>query len=178
MNCLIVLIMMFHLLVKLWLLVLVLVCMMLIPPILSHILWSLFFLLLLQILMNNIRAFLMTRLFCLQENFGRCTSFGRRGEETPKTLRAASSPTTPTTSSSTAPRVRSMTTLTIRRIIALGTTRRRTSRRSCPEHVYLKNRRRRSEGGWMRVNQNSSMEHDLYPKFDPTRLSSSSAKTK
>jgi hypothetical protein len=81
-----------------------------------------------------------------------------RGEETPETPKAALSAATPPTSSSTAPRERSMTTptrtttttrtttstrmttttrttttirTTTRRIIASGT-RRRTSRRSCP----------------------------------------------
>jgi hypothetical protein len=80
---------------------------------------------------------------CLQGNFGWCTSFGRRGEEAPKTPEAASSVVTPPTSSSTAPRGRSTTTptrmttttrMTIRRRITSGT-RRGTSRRSCPKHV-------------------------------------------
>jgi hypothetical protein len=39
----------------------------------------------LQLLMSNMRAFLTTRLPCLQKKFGRCTSFGRRGEETLET---------------------------------------------------------------------------------------------
>jgi hypothetical protein len=79
----------------------------------------------------------------LARNFGRCTSFGRRGEEAPETPGVVSSVATPPTSSPTALRVRSMTTptrttitkrMTTRRI-ASRTTRRRTSRRSCPEHV-------------------------------------------
>jgi hypothetical protein len=94
--------------------------------------------------MSNMRAFLMTRLPCLQGNFGRCTSFERRGEETPETPGAALSAVTPPTSSLTAPRGRSTTTatrmttttrMTTRGRIALGTRRRRTSRRSYPEHV-------------------------------------------
>jgi hypothetical protein len=92
--------------------------------------------------------------------------FQRRGEETPETPGAASSAATPRTSSLTAPRGRSMTTITrtttptrtttatrttttrtttptrtttatrmiMRRKIALKI-KRRTSRRSCPEHV-------------------------------------------
>jgi hypothetical protein len=80
----------------------------------------------------------------LQGNFGQCTSFGRRGEEAPKTLGAALSVMTPPTSSPTATRGRSMTTptrttkttrTTTKRRITSGTTTRRTSRRSCPKHV-------------------------------------------
>jgi hypothetical protein len=108
----IVLIMMLPLLVKLQLLVLMLVAMMLTPPTPSHFLWSLSCLLLLQLPMNNMRAFSTMRLPCLQGNFGRCTSFGRRGEGTPKTPGAASSAATITTSSSTAPKGRSSTTPT------------------------------------------------------------------
>jgi hypothetical protein len=100
------------------------------------------------------RAFPMTILPCFQENFGRCTSFGRRGEETLETPGAASTVVTPPTLSPTAPRGRSTTTptrmtiatrmttatrmtirTTKRRRIASETRRRRTSRRSCPEHV-------------------------------------------
>jgi hypothetical protein len=129
---------------------LVLVSMMLTPPISSHLLWSLLCLLLLQLLISNMRAFLMTRLPYLEGNFERCTSFGRRGEETPKNLRAVSSAATPPTSSPTGLRGRSMTTptrtttttrmttttrTTTRRRIASGTRIRRTSRKSCPEHV-------------------------------------------
>jgi hypothetical protein len=110
----------------------------------THLLLSLLCLLLLQLPMSNTRASPMTRLPCLQVNFGQCTSFGRRGEETPKTLGATLSAATPPTSSLTVPRGRSMITpsrmttttrTTIRRRIASGTRRRRTSRRSYPEHV-------------------------------------------
>jgi hypothetical protein len=80
---------------------------------------------------------------CLQGNFGRCTSFRRRGEEAPKTLGAALSAVTPPTSSPSTPRGRSTTTATrmtratrttTKRRIA-SETRRRTSRRSCVEHL-------------------------------------------
>jgi hypothetical protein len=140
---------MLRLLLRLLLLVLLLVAMMLIPPTPSHLLVSFLCLFLLQLLMNNMRAFLTTRFPCLQGNFGHCTSFGRRVEETPKTQEDASSATMSPTSSPTAPRGRSMTTptrmatptrtttttrMTTRRRIALGR-RRRTSRRSCHEHV-------------------------------------------
>jgi hypothetical protein len=50
----------------------------------SHLLWSLFCLLLLQLLMSNMRIFPTMRLPRLQGNFGGCTNFGRRGEETPE----------------------------------------------------------------------------------------------
>jgi hypothetical protein len=92
---------------------------------------------------SNMRAFPTMRLSCLQRNFERCTSFGRRGKETPETLGAALSAATPSTSSPTTPRGRSTTTTTRmttatrttkRRRIA-SETRRRTSRRSYPEHV-------------------------------------------
>jgi hypothetical protein len=53
------------------------------PPRQSHLFWSLLCLFLLQLPMSNMRAFLMTRLPCLQENFGQCISFRRRGEENP-----------------------------------------------------------------------------------------------
>jgi hypothetical protein len=36
---------------------------------------------------------------------------------------------------------------------------------------YLKDRRRRPDGGWMRANQNFSTELGLYPKINPTRPS-------
>jgi hypothetical protein len=85
----------------------------------------------------------MMRLPCLQGNFERYTSFRRREEKTPKTLRAALTAVTSPTSSPIAPRGRSMTTptrmttstrMTTRRRIASETTR-RTSGRSSPEHV-------------------------------------------
>jgi hypothetical protein len=118
--------------------------MLLTPPTLSHLLWSLLYLLLLQLPMSNTRAFPMMRLPCLQGNFGRCTSFRRRGEEDHETPRVLVSAVTPPTSSLTAPRGRSMTTpirmitttrMTTRRRITSGTRRRRILRRSCPEHV-------------------------------------------
>jgi hypothetical protein len=42
---------------------------------------------------------------------------------------------------------------------------------------WMKNRRRRSEEGWMRANQNSSIELGLYPKVDSMSLSYNSTKT-
>jgi hypothetical protein len=128
----------------------VLVAMMLTPPTPSHILLSLLCLLLLQLQMSNKRAFPMMTLPYLQGNFRRCTSFERRGDETPETPRAALSAAIPPTSLPIAQRGRSITiptrmttptrTTTItrtttRRRIALRTRRRRRSRRSCPEHV-------------------------------------------
>jgi hypothetical protein len=110
----------------------------------NHLLWRLFCLLLLQLLMSNMRAFLTTRLPCLEGNFGQCTSFRMRGEETSETPEASLSVAAPPTSSPTAPREKSMTiptrtTTTIRtttRIrIASEARRRRTSRRSYPENV-------------------------------------------
>jgi hypothetical protein len=79
----------------------------------------------------------------LLANFGRCTYFGRRGEETPETPRATLSAMTPPTSLLTTPRGRSVTTptrMTTPTItITRRTTRRRiapeTRRRSCSEHV-------------------------------------------
>jgi hypothetical protein len=94
--------------------------------------------------MSNKRAFPMMRLPYLQGNFRRCTSFERRGDETPETPRAALSAVIPPTSLPIAQRGRSITTptrtttitrTTTRRRIALRTRRRRRSRRSCPEHV-------------------------------------------
>jgi hypothetical protein len=128
-----------------------LVAMMLTPSTSSHLLWSLLCLLLLQLLISNMRAFLMMRLPCLQGNFGQCISFGRREEETPETLSAALSAATPPTLSSTAPTGRSVTTptrtttsirmttitRTTTRRIASGTRRSGISRRSCLEHMHL-----------------------------------------
>jgi hypothetical protein len=57
------------------------------------------------------RAFPTMRLSCLQENFGRCTSFRRRGDG-PETPGATLSAATPPTSSLAAPRGRSMITPT------------------------------------------------------------------
>jgi hypothetical protein len=41
--------------------------------------------------------------------------------------------------------------------------------------MFLKDRRRRPEGGWMGANQNSSPEFGLCPKINPKSLSSNSA---
>jgi hypothetical protein len=110
-------------------------------------LWSLLCYLLLQLLMNSMRASLMMRLPCRQESSVPCTSSTRRGGDHPG---AASSAVTPPTSSLTAPRGRistpptSMTTptgmtppsrVTTRRSTVSETKRRRSSRRSCPECV-------------------------------------------
>jgi hypothetical protein len=142
------LIMMLPLQVKLWLLVLLLVAMMLTPPTPSHLLLRLLCLLLLQLLMSSMRAFPMMRLSCLQGNFGWCTSFRRRGEETPEIPEVVLSAETPPTSAPTAPRgwsgstltrktttTRTTTRITTRKRIASGTGTGGTSRRSCPEHV-------------------------------------------
>jgi hypothetical protein len=97
--------------------------------------------------MHSTRASSMTRLPCWQESSAPCTSSARRGGDHPG---AASNVAMPPTSSPTAPSGRnsspptSMTTptrmtlatrLTTRRRTTSETTRRRSSRRSCPEHV-------------------------------------------
>jgi hypothetical protein len=119
------------------------------PPMLSHLLWSLPCLLWLQLLMSSMRASPMMRLLCWQGSSVPCTSFAKRGGDHP---RASSSVATPLTSSSIAPRGRSSTpptskttptgmTIATRAItrrkptLETTTTRRRSSRRSCPEHV-------------------------------------------
>jgi hypothetical protein len=102
----VVLIMMLLSLVKLRLLVLMLVAMMLTPPTLSHLLWSLPCLLCPQLLMNSTRASQMMRLPCWQRSSRPCTSSTRRGGDH---LWAALSAVTPPTSSPTAPRGRSLT---------------------------------------------------------------------
>jgi hypothetical protein len=121
------------------LLVLVLVVMMLTLPTLSYLLWSLPFHLWLQLLT------MMTLLYW-QGSFVPCTSSTRRGGDHP---RAASSAVTPFTSSPIAPRGRNLTppicmTTPTRTTIATRATKtrrtasktlRRSSRRSCPEHV-------------------------------------------
>jgi hypothetical protein len=131
---------------KLKLLVLVLVAMMQTPPTLSHLLWSLLCDLLLQLLMNSTRASPMMRLPCWRGSYVSCTSSAIRGGGHPG---ATSSAATPPTSSLTVPRGRSLTpptsmttptgmTPAIRattRSIALETSRIRSFRRSCPEHV-------------------------------------------
>jgi uncharacterized integral membrane protein len=150
MNCLgrVVITMMLLLLVKLLLLVLMLVAMMLTPPTpLSHLFWSLFCPLCLQLLMSSTRASPMMRLLCWQKDSAPCTSFVSGGGDH---LGAASSATTPPTSSPIAPRGRNLTPPTstntpsetttartvIRRSTASGTRRkRRTFRKWCPEHV-------------------------------------------
>jgi hypothetical protein len=108
------------------------VAMMLTPPTPSHLLWSMLCLLLLQLSMINMRAFLTTTLPCLQGNFGICFSFRRRGDGTLETPRVVLSAATPPTT----PRGRcTKTRTTTRKRIASDTRRRRTSRRSCPKHV-------------------------------------------
>jgi hypothetical protein len=72
----------------------------------SHLLWSLHCHLLLQLLMNSVRASPTMRLPYWQESFMPCTSSARRGGGHP---RAALSAATPDTSSPTAPRGRSST---------------------------------------------------------------------
>jgi hypothetical protein len=150
MNCLgrVVRIMMLLLLVRLLLLVLVLVAMMLTPSTpLSHLLWSLPCLHWPQLLMRSMRASLTTRLPCWRGSSMFCISSIRRGGDH---LGVASSAVTPPTSLSTALRGRSLTPprstttptgttlatkVTTTKSTASGTTRRRSSRRSCPEHV-------------------------------------------
>jgi hypothetical protein len=121
--------------------------MMLTPPTLSHLLWSLPCLLWLQLLMSSTRASPMTRLSCWKGSSVPYTSFARRGGDHPG---AASSAETPLTSSLIVPRERSSTppiSMTmptgttpatraiIRRRTASETRRRRSSRRSCPDCV-------------------------------------------
>jgi hypothetical protein len=77
-----------------------LVAMMLTPPTLSHLLWSLPCPLWLQHLMSSTRAFPMTRLPHWQESFTCCTSSARRGDH----LGVVSSVATPPTSSLIAPK--------------------------------------------------------------------------
>jgi hypothetical protein len=143
MNCLgrVVLILMLLLLVRLLLLLLMLVAIMLIPPTpLSHLLWSLLYLLCLQLLMSSTRASSMTRSPCWRGSFVPCTNSVRRGGDH---RGAASSVVTLPTSSPTTPRGRSSTPLTstttpsgtattmtmTRRSTASGTRRRRSFRR-------------------------------------------------
>jgi hypothetical protein len=142
--------MMLLILVRLLLLLLMLVVMMLTPPTpLSHLLWSLLYLLWSQLLMSSMRASPTMRSPCWRESFVPCTSSARRGGDLlggyfecvdtshfiadcpkRKKLDSSSPPTSMTTPSG-------MTTAweTTRRSTALGTRRRRNSRRSCPEHV-------------------------------------------
>jgi hypothetical protein len=76
----VVLIMTFLLLVKLWLLVLMLVAMMLTPStLLSRLLWSLLYPLWPQLLMSSTRASQIMRLPCWQGSSACCTSSARRG---------------------------------------------------------------------------------------------------
>jgi hypothetical protein len=134
-------------LVRLLLLVLLLMAMILtLPTLLSHLLWSLSCPLWLQLWMNSMRASPMMRLPCWQGSSTPYTSSTRRGEDHPG---AASSAATPPTSLPTAPRGRSsthptsmttptrttpVTRMTTRRTTA-SETRRRSFRRSSPEHV-------------------------------------------
>jgi hypothetical protein len=152
MNCLgnVILKMMLLFPVRPLLLVLVLVAMMLTTPTtLSHLLYSLSCLLLLQLLMNSTRASSMMRSPCWRERSVPCTSSARRGAGH---LGAASSAVISPTSLLTAPRGRSTspptsttktttnrmtlaTRVTARRSTALKIRRRRSSRRSCSERV-------------------------------------------
>jgi hypothetical protein len=80
---------------------------MLIPPTpLSHLLWSLLYLLWLQLLMSSMRASPMMRLPYWRESFKCCTSSTRKGRDH---RGVASSAVTPLTSSSTTPSGRSST---------------------------------------------------------------------
>jgi hypothetical protein len=128
--------------------VLALVAMMLTPPPLSHLLYSLSCLLWLQLLMSSTRASLTTKLPCWQGSFAPCTSSARRGGGHPGATSSAatpptSSPTasrgrspTPPTSMTTPTRMTPATRATIRTTSASATRRRRRSfRRSCLEHV-------------------------------------------
>jgi hypothetical protein len=121
---------------------------MLTPPTPSHLLWSLFCLLLLQLLMSSTRASPIMRLLYWQGTSVPCTSSVRRGGDHPG---AASSVATPLISSLIAPRGRSLTPPTStttptgttpatsvtrrRRTTSKTTTTRRSSRRSCCKHV-------------------------------------------
>jgi hypothetical protein len=124
----------------------VLVVMMLTPPLLSHLLWSLLCPLWPQLPMSSTRASPTMRSPCWQESSAPCTSSARRGGDH---MGPNSSVATPPTSSPNAPRGRSSTPptstttltrttivrVTTRRRTALGTRRRRSSRRLCPECV-------------------------------------------
>jgi hypothetical protein len=125
---------------------LMVVAMMLTPPTPSHLLCNLFCHLLLQLLMNSMRASPMMRMPCWKESCTSCTTSARRGGH----LRATLSVVTPPTSSPTIPRGRSSTPptsmitptettpatrATIRRSTTSEARRRRNSRRSSLERV-------------------------------------------